>query len=306
MKHLILATLAIVVTPHLIQGQEYFQYFDGEDLPFSYPIEITITDKSTPNAWQIGMPNKVKFREARTKPNAILTQLEGFYAAGDTSTFIASMNTQEALGSIFAFQWMQRIDFMEGDGGIVEYSVDKGVTWENPFDNPYVYAFYGFSAANVDTLANGDIAFVGKDDTWRNVWLCFEYGWLVTVGDSLSFRYTLASGPGGKEGEGWMIDNMYAAVTYTHTINEVKPTEYFSVYPNPVSDRVFLKTMKLDQYHVIEQMMLYDAQGRIVQEWANIPTHFFFDVNHYPAGQYNLVVLTNLRTVTVPVIIQHP
>lgn len=284
----------------------YVQYFDNEDVLFTEPIDISIVDKSEPNAWQIGKPAKVRFADARTKPNAILTQLDGFYPANDTSSFIATMDMRDSWGSVFALQWVQRIDFMEGDGGYIEYSVDKGATWVNAFDNPYVYGYYGFDADNVDTLSNGQLAFVGSDDSWRNIWLCFEYGWIFSVTDTLSFRFTLASGPGGKERDGWMIDNMQASVTFTHTINELKPEEYFSVYPNPVSDRLHLEAIKVDQYHIIEHMFLYDASGRVVEEWSQIPTHFFIDVQKYPSGSYNLIVRTNLRTVTVPVVIQHP
>ena len=105
------------------------------------------------------------------------------------------------------------------------------------------YNFYGFDATNKDTLINGDYAFSGTDTTWKNIWLCFDYSWIISI-DNLSFRYTLKSDSVNNNREGWMIDNLISHITLIHTVNEVKEEEYMKVGPNPTSGRIDISTKK--------------------------------------------------------------
>src|SRR5690606_13870901 len=118
---------------------------------------------------------------------------------------------------------------------------DSGLTWENAFDNPYVYNFYGFDTANVDTFANGEIGFSGTDSTWKDIWLCFDNNWLSITSRSLQVRYTLKSDSVDNSKEGWLIDNIGAHRTSVHTINEKKLDQYMTVSPNPTKGRVYIE-----------------------------------------------------------------
>lgn len=100
-----------------------------------------------------------------------------------------------------------------------------------------------------------------------------------------------------------MIDNMLAHAAFVHTVSESAEDGYLHVYPNPAARTVQIETVKLMKYHVIERMELLDPSGRMVEQWSNLPTKFWFDASKYPAGQYFLKVETNLRSETVPLIL---
>ena len=289
-------------------AQEAHQYFDGADTlcnPYYYPnsICISIDDDST-NIWQIGKPQKAIFDSAATHPNALLTDTINFYPPNNTSSFQFTVLPWINWG-ILALQWKQKMDMDKDlDGGKIEFSVDGGTTWENAFNNPYVYNFYGYQEMNEDTLPNGDFVFSGTDSLWRDIWLCYDMTW-ITFNDSLIVRFTFTSDSIDNNREGWMIDNMLSHVTIIHTVDEAKQEKYLNVFPNPASDIIHIEAQKLQDFHIIEQMVLVNANGQIVDEWNNIPTKFFINSKKYSNGHYYLNVKTNIKSETVPLIINH-
>jgi hypothetical protein len=190
------------------------------------------------------------------------------------------------------------------DGGIIEFSGDTGNTWQNVFNNPYVYSFYGFDAANQDTLINGDYAFSGTDSTWKDIWLCFDVSWL-SFSDSLMFRYTFKSDAINNNKEGWIIDNLISHITIIHTVNEIKQEEYMTAVPNPTTGRVDISTKKMDEFHIIKKIELINIEGRTVQEWGVSPTKFYVDIGNHPNGIYILKVKTNRKSETFKIILEH-
>ena len=297
--------LLLVFIVHESDAQIYSQYFDGADTSFSNSIIIE-PDPDSSNIWQAGPPQKVIFDSAATQPNAMVTDTVNLYPVSNVSSFIAKVNFNFPTFGIFALQWKQKLDMdSDFDGGIIEFSIDSGITWQNVFNNPYVYNFYGFQPANADTLANGQYAFSGTDSAWRDIWLCFDYSWLMQfqMDDTALFRFTFMSDSVDNGKEGWMIDNMIAHITFQHTIKEVSSDKYLNVYPNPSSRIVHIETEKVMDYHIIEIMELVDVHGRIIEKWSNIPTKFWFDASSYAEGLYHLKVKTNLKTETVPLLI---
>ncbi len=229
------------------------------------------------------------------------------YPTGIRSSFEFDIPLFDWFWGVLAIQWVQKVDMAEGmDGGFVEFSRDHGETWESIFNNPYVYNLYGFQQENVDTLPSGDVAFSGTDTTWRNIWLCYEFGWLQEQ-DTLRLRFTFLSDSlgGVDEHEGWMIDNLLVHQTFVHTVNELEQMEHFRIYPNPADDRLHIETRKEDQFHIFEQMELIDDMGRVVQQWRRIPTKFFIDTRRYSNGRYQLRIRTNLYEETLQVVIRH-
>ena len=152
---------------------EFYQYFDGADTNEFSSILIDI-DTASSNIWQIGAPQKSIFDSAATTPNVIITDTINYYPSNNTSSFQYTIIPWTTWG-ILAIQWKQKLDMDFGkDGGIIEFSVDGGNTWQSAFDNPYVYNFYGFDTNNVDTLQTGEDAFTGVDSTWKDIWLCYD------------------------------------------------------------------------------------------------------------------------------------
>lgn len=279
------------------------QYFDGADTSFFYSVNIEL-DTSSVNIWQIGPPQKAIFNSAATLPNVIVTDTINNYPVNNISRFTAKMYNQFGNFGILAIQWKQKLDMdSDHDGGIVEFTIDHGLTWQNAFNNPYVYNFYGFQPANEDTLLSGEYAFSGTDSTWRDIWLCFDLSWVSQFPDTLMFRYTLQSDSVDNGKEGWMIDNFISHITIIHTIKTARQTDYLNVYPNPANGIVHIEAEKMMDFHIIEHMELISAQGKVVEEWNNLPTKFWFDTGKYEDGSYFLKVRTNIKTEVLPVII---
>lgn len=282
--------------------QTFSQYFDGADTSVFDAIQVKI-DSSSSNIWQIGRPQKTIFDSAATFPNAIVTDTLQQYPTNNTSSFVIKIYNQWWWG-IMALQWKQKLDMDSAkDGGLVEFSMDHGITWQNAFNNPYVYNFYGFATNNVANLQSGETAFTGRDSSWKDVWLCFDLSWMSTFPDSALFRFTFKSDSINGGNDGWMLDNMLAHVTIIHTAKSIKQTDYLNVYPNPSGNIMHIEAAKLEDFHIIEHMELVNAQGKIVQKWQNLPTKFWFDVSKYADGNYTLKVKTNVNSATIPVVV---
>lgn len=286
------------------QAQYWQQYFDGADTTPDYSIIIQIDTTDSTNVWQVGPPQKMVFDTAFSPPNVLVTDTINTYPINANSSVEFEVVPWISWG-IFAMQWTQKIDMDDAqDGGLIEYSLDNGTTWESVFDNPYVYNFYGYDTSNVDTIHTGQTGFTGTDSTWRNVWLCFDFSWMTTQVDTLDIRFTFVSDSVDNMRDGWMIDNLFFSETFIHTLNKVEQDEYMAVYPNPTNGRVFIETQKINDFHLIEQMVLYDASGRIVQTFGASPTKFFIDIDHHPDGIYFLEVQTTERTETHQIVLQ--
>ncbi len=304
---LLFFSLIATISPGL--SQDYLQYFDGADTSQYYSLQVHILE--TPgNIWQIGPPQKSLFNSASSIPNVIVTDTLNSYPASNKSSFIISPPTYFWSHGTLALQWNQKIDFREYyDGGIVEFSIDTGKTWMNVFQNPYVYNWYGFSDYTTDFLENGEIGFTGTDTTWRNVWLCFDLSWLNFYNDSLLVKFTSISSDmdlstTNLDMNGWMIDNMMLYVTISHTLAETKQEEYLKVFPSPTTGRVHIQGQKLNEYHIIEHIQVFDESGKLVKSYGVSPTKFFIDLDDQPDGIYTITIKTNLKEQSFRILLQ--
>jgi hypothetical protein len=302
--------LVILCFANTTFSQSAFQYFDGDDTIANNTIEINI-DTSAGNIWQIGPPNKIVFNSAATLPNALVTDTINTYPINNKSSFIIGVRNY-FVGSpnvLLALQWMQKLDLDSNyDGGVIEFSIDTGKTWQNAFDNPLVYKYYGYLPENKDTLNNGYVAFSGTDTSWRNVWLCF-YGFAapqVINTDSILYRFTFLSDSINNNKDGWMIDNMRFTKTMSHTLKQSVINNKLLVYPNPANEIIQIEFENNTTIQLIKTIELFNEQGQIVGSWSNLPTKTFIETNNYSAGKYYLKVITNSSTETIPVIIEHP
>lgn len=287
------------------QNGTYSQYFDGADTAVSNSILIDF-GSDTNNIWQIGPPQKPLFNNAASVPNVLITDTINFYPMGDTSRFVAKVYNDWYPFGIMALQWKQKLDFdTTYDGGIVEFSIDQGTSWQNVYNNPYVYSYYGFDLQNIDTLPGSEVGFSGTDTNWRDIWLCFDMSWMSNFPDTLYFRFSSISDSVDNLKEGWMIDNMLAHLTMIHTITEIEQSEYIRVTPIPANKTINIQTKKLDEYHVIEHMELINSNGEIVDKYGLCPTKFFINVENQPNGIYFLNIKTNIKEERHRIIIQH-
>lgn len=286
----------------LFSQPDHYQYFDGADTS-SYNSIIISIDTLNGNVWQVGKPQKNIFDSAATFPNAIVTDTINYYPINDSSYFEFYFDNSWWQFGILALQWKQKLDFEQGsDGGIIEFSLDKKQTWQNAFNNPYVYNFYGYNLSNAQLLtSNGVAAFTGTDSTWKDIWLCFSASFLQASADTTWFRYKIYSDSSNTQNEGWIIDNMILRLTIAHTIDEKKSEKYLNVYPSITNGKLNIETIKLQEFHIIESMQLVNIEGKTVEEFGVCPTKFWIDISHHPDGIYFLKVKTNKKTETVQI-----
>lgn len=295
--------LCTLICTGFIYAQEHYQYFDGADT-MSYSLQIEIDTSYNENIWQIGEPQKALFDSAYSPPNVIMTDTINFYPINNESSFQFTIIDPSIYGAgIFAVQWMQKLDMDPGtDGGVVEFSVDNGLTWENAFISPYIYNFYGHDPSNENVTYDGTPCFSGQDSTWRDIWLCIDNSYLDLF-DTVTFRYTIYTDDEDNSREGWMMDNFRAHITWVHTINENPQTEYLRAYPNPTEDGlVQIEAKKTQDFHIIEYMAVMDMEGKVLKEYEMVPTKFRIDIGDLPKGNYLLTVQTNLKTETFKIV----
>jgi len=287
-----------------LKAQEYYQYFDGNDTSSWNSIFISINEDSS-NIWQIGEPQKSIFDMASTQPNAILTDTINHYPTNNESSFSFGIDSELYYWSgIIAIQWAQKLEMDSAmDGGIIEFTNDSGQTWQNIFNNPYVYNLYGYNDENQVELPSGDMAFSGTDSLWKDIWLCFDISWL-SLSDSLSIRYTFKSDSIADQKDGWMIDNLMVHPTWVHTVEENVQENYLDIGPNPTNAIVNIQAKKSSEFHIIEELEVIDNSGRIVESYKNVPTRFWIDLSDHPDGVYILRIKTNIKTETRKIVLQ--
>lgn len=298
--------LLFALMPAGLFAQNYTQYFDGADTSVTNSVTYYIDTLDSNNIWQVGPPQKNYFSSAYSFPNVLITDTISPYPPLDTSVVQFKVQFPFGFYGIWAFQWDQKLDFGPGDGGVVEFSVDQGAVWHNPFYSPYVYNFFGYNQANWGYTY--DEAFVGQDTNWRNVWVCLDLSWLSQQTDEVWARFTFTSDSTGGvavPNEGWMIDNIYSEETWIHTLNEVEPEGYMTIFPNPADDRINIVTEKKTEFHIIEDLSLYSINGERVRHFENVPTKFFVDVADLPEGNYRMEVRTNFQQEEFSVVIKH-
>ena len=291
--------LALIAVSGSLFSQSANLYFDGDT---SNHIRLILDPADS--VWQVGPPDKIIFDSAASNPNVLITDTVNPYPVNDTSTATIAIDPNYFYWGILAIQWKQKLDLeYKADGGVVEFSNDNGLTWINAFDSPYIYNFYGYDAVNRDTLPNGEWAFTGIDNAWKDIWLCMDYSFVHN--DTLRVRFVLKSDSSDTQQEGWMIDNLLTHITQIHTVEEIEQEEYLKVYPTVTNDIVHIQGKKLDVFHIIEEIQVVDTQGRVVREHGKAPTKFYLHLGDLPAGMYYLKVKTNLDTQSFPVMVEH-
>lgn len=277
-----------------VNAQSYYQDFDGFYTNPGYSLIMGITS-GTANIWQIGAPQKTLFNAPASQPRVIITDSSNTYPVNNTSTFtFVALNL---LNSPFpyALQWKQKLDMDQGkDGGIVEFSINSGNTWQNAHNNPNVYQFYGFQPGNKDTLNTNDYCFSGTDNVWRDIWLCLAPT-IANQNDSILFRFTFKSDSVNTNKEGWMLDNFIAHTTIMHPVKEISQIDNIVVYPNITNGIVNVEMKKRAAGDMIQNIELYNGEGKRLEAYGQNYTKVVLDISKYRAGIYYLHVTINNR-----------
>ncbi|HZG01805.1 MAG TPA: hypothetical protein VEY71_12435 [Chitinophagales bacterium] len=280
----------------------YTQYFDGADTLEWNSLFVTIEADST-NIWQIGPPQKTWFNAAASVPNVLVTDTVSPYPPNNISRFHFDVPNDFGWIGVVAVQWKQKLDLDSAyDGGLVEYSTDD-TTWVSVFNNPNVYAFYGFQPGNAVLLQDSTRAFSGTDTAWRDIWLCFHPSFFG-FSDSVRLRFVLRSDSIDNPRDGWMIDNLSAHITIVHTVKKAAQTEYLRAFPSITNGIVNIEAQDIDAFHVIESIDVLRPDGRLVKSYGHAPVRYWVDLSDCTDGLYFLRVNTNVSSRTFPILLQ--
>lgn len=291
MKKEILAGLLFLCFSFSSTAQDYEQYFDSDDTAWnSLLVEF---DTSATGIWQIGPPQKTIFESASTVPNVLITDTVQTYPDSlnaSASFYIPDLTSY--VGAI-AVQWNQKIDFdYNKDGGLVEFSSDSGLTWENALYSPNVYNYYGWSTSNEGMLPSGEPCFTGTDSVWRNVWLCFQIDYLYAI-ENLSIRFRIVSDSVETNQEGWMIDNLQAHETWFHPVAEQSSYDHFKIYPTLTERTVTIKQLHTAPDYKVTEVSLLDMKGQLIRIIPLDSEVEVMDVSDLPPGRYFIVIKAN-------------
>jgi len=235
MKKISLFFIVILALP-VVTAAQFFRvitFDDGQNMNF-----LSIDHSLPGNVWQIGKPQKPYFDSAYSAPNAIVTDTINSYPLNNLSVFYLYLpNEWDALGQILHFRYKINCDTLT-DYGLIEFSLDKGLTWHNLLSeaNAYqtqwtiqlAYPPYTMLFNNNDTLN----PFTGKSSGWYTFNMPFGFYFYPLGTDTVYYKLSFHSDGNQTNKDGWMMDDLLIADLY-EGIAENNSDWLISAEPNP-------------------------------------------------------------------------
>lgn len=232
----------------------YYIDFDG---PYSENNHIIIdTTSNLNNIWQIGVPDKPFFNNAYSLTHAIITDTLNPYPVNDTSSFTLRHIRPGELGGNESLQlnfWFRFNSDSLSDFGMIEASIDNGITWVNLLTEDTTYNFAWIDPKPVLT---------GNSNGWQHFslelnMLTYELGY----SDTLLYRFTFISDGVQTNKDGWMLDDFQLA-DWWEGIDDQRNNKAISIYPNPTKGEIsIVKNIGVANGNSIE---IIDINGIIV------------------------------------------
>lgn len=240
--------------------------------------------------WQIGHTTKTFFADS-TETLGIMTDTVHTYPINASDWFVVEFNDSGP----FSFDY-PIIDFwhryqtdLGKDGGIVEFSFDNGITWQNIRSDCNASGggirTYNIYAAT-DTLQNGEAAFSGTSNGEIFSRIQFGFGGSLgsdttcTISDTIMVRFRFVSDSITDSFAGWKIDS----IKLEHDVYESIPklqVNKLHIYPNPSTDGQFVfPAMKDEKSYTIE---VINVLGKIL---FHIPYTHNLNLSQYAKGVY--------------------
>ncbi|MBS1774089.1 MAG: T9SS type A sorting domain-containing protein [Bacteroidetes bacterium] len=205
-----------------------------------------ITDTSGCNLWRIGSTSKPYFTIGSSSKFAIMTDTSSPYPLKANDYFIIK-NIKGNDNIIYSFYHKYQTR-KNKDGGMVEYSLDTGKTWENVklgCNNDSTNAWGGILTSNfytrTDTIATGEPCFTGSSNGWQYSRFQFFWGFPIKITGTFNcivpivwvrFRFVSDSIPDTLDG--WIIDSIKIEHDrYYGSVKDFEVLHSLPVYPNP-------------------------------------------------------------------------
>ena len=213
------------------------------------------------NVWQIGVPQKTYFTSALTLPNAIITDTINPYPTNNYSAFYITIPNVYWSGVNLEFKHKFDSDTLI-DGGKIEVSSDK-ITWTNLINSNALYYSYGFYS-NINSVSSMiDFGFSGRSNNWK-LSGCY---WNYPQVDTMYLRFVFTSDNIQTNRDGWMIDSVRIWTNLGIGINEIGNENSFSVFPNPATGKIFIKSPK--QFGKVKSVDLFSPIGQLIKTTNN-------------------------------------
>ena len=254
MKIQITIFLALLIGNTAYCQWDYIIDFDSQ---YSLNDKIIIDTISNPdNIWQIGVPSKTVFDSAYSATHAIVTDTLNSYPAKDTSSFIIKHIRPGNAGGNYSLQlnfWFKMNTDSLTDFGIVEASIDYGLTWINLLTEDITYNFQWLEPKPVLT---------GNSNGWEHFslelsMLTYELGY----SDTLLYKFTFISDSIQTNKDGWMLDDFQLADLW-EGIEEYSNSGLINIYPNPSQGEIsIVNSCNLTNDFQVE---IFDIKGKKV------------------------------------------
>ncbi len=244
-------------------------------------IDTSYADSVNTHLWTIGSTNKSFFADSGAI-RSIMTDSIDPYPVNANGWFVIRQFTLFCHGDYIVVSFHHKYETSLGhDGGIVEFSNDSGLTWENILNYACLDSsnLYGIN----DTLLSGEPAFSGISDGW--ILSQFEFdltnSFCYPVNYQIRFRFKSDSIPDTLSG--WIIDriNIRQDMWTEFGVTGINKQSILNIYPNPSNDALFnFPAMDEEKEYNIEVM---DAMGRRV---LRVPYVHLVNLSAYPKGVY--------------------
>jgi Secretion system C-terminal sorting domain len=292
MKSIFLLFTFLLTTSFTFSQNYYEITFEGNginelDTQF-HSLSIDITSNPN-NIWQIGMPQKNIFDSAYTVPNAIVTDTIQPYPINDTSSFIIHHIVNAGI------MWSNNAD-MKGqyfvnsdtltDFGMIEVSVDNGVTWIDMLNDTLLNYGVGYSDSKP--------VLSGNSGGWTSFKLFFSGlnslpGYpSMNYGDTVLFRFSFISDSIQTNKDGLMFDNIFVEDVPPVGLHEFKiNSNELHIFPNPASKIVYIDYPDSKESNF--EIDIIDASGKLISKFSSTTNMFEINIEHFPKGEYYIL-----------------
>ncbi len=218
--------------------------------------------------WEIGKPDKTYFNSAHYEVRNIITDSADFYPVNCNDYFYITIPWSDNFWGegILSFFHKYDTDTLT-DGGIIEMSYNKGVSWMNILadKNHISVQFIGISE---DTIRGGEYGFSGRSEGWQYVEL---YWWWIALVKKTEYesletpmiRFRFVSDGINTNKEGWMIDDIvFRGYDVVGNINDL-PGSKILIFPQPADEYVNID-LGNKQFRELT-FSIYELTGRLVK-----------------------------------------
>ncbi len=263
MKKLLLFFGIFLLTINFIYAQEdtiysvaytatAYRNFDYNDRGTGNYFFIDTTQLN--NIWEIGAPGKILFNSAYSSPLALVTDTMNAYPINNTSSFTFTIATDDATTISF---WHQINSDSLSDGGVVEFSTDGGVTWNNILNSSYTLTNFYSNSSSIASNSNKS-GFTGTS-SWVQSTI---QGYAL---DFVKFKFTFTSDNSNTSKDGWMIDDFFVNCIGTG-IDEIRTASHFHFFPNPTTNIISILS---DNSTQLKTVALKNNLGQTILETDN-------------------------------------